>query len=75
MINYYTPKKRIKTRPYSILQADEEDTVVTIYNSGKVMFQGLGADIEASMWKDLESHFNDRDIKHFNFYSFVINLQ
>ena len=26
------------------------------------MFQGIGADIEANMWKDLESHFNNRNI-------------
>ena len=26
------------------------------------MFKGLGADIEANIWKNLESHFNDRNI-------------
>lgn len=53
MVNYYTPKKRIKTPQYSILQADEEDTVITIYNSGKVVFQGISADVDANMWKSL----------------------
>ena len=51
-----------KTPPYAVFQVKQYDCVITLYESGKVMFQGLGADIEASMWKDLESHFNDRDI-------------
>lgn len=53
MVKYYTPKKRMKTPQYSILQADEADSVVTIYESGKVMFQGISADVDANMWKDL----------------------
>ena len=48
--------------PYSIFQVKQYDCVITLYESGKVMFQGIGADIEANMWKDLESHFNKRDI-------------
>lgn len=48
--------------PYSIFQVKEYDCVITLYESGKVMFQGIGADIEANMWKDLESHYNNRNI-------------
>ena len=48
--------------PYSIFQVKDYDCVTTLYESGKVMFQGIGADIEANMWKDLESHFNNRNI-------------
>ena len=48
--------------PYSIFQVKQFDCVITLYESGKVMFQGIGADIEANMWKDLESHFNSRNI-------------
>ena len=48
--------------PYSVFQVKDYDCVITLYESGKVMFQGLGADIEANMWKDLESHFNNRNI-------------
>ena len=48
--------------PYSIFQVKDYDCVITLYESGKVMFQGIGADIEANMWKDLESHFNNRNI-------------
>ena len=50
MIEYYKDKLRDKTPPYAIFQAQEEDTIVTLYNSNKVMFQGLSADVDANMW-------------------------
>ena len=62
MIKYYQDKKRSKTPPYAIFQADEADTNITLYESGKVVFQGLSADIDANMWKDLERSWNNRDI-------------
>ena len=62
MIEYYDLLRRDKKPPYSIFQADEGGTVITLYESGKVMFQGISADIDANMWKDLESHFNNRNI-------------
>lgn len=62
MIYYYFDKRRDKTPPYAIFQADEADTIITLYESGKVMFQGLSADIDANMWKDLEKSLNNRNI-------------
>ena len=62
MIKYYQDKRRSKTPPYAIFQADEADTNITLYESGKVVFQGLSADIDANMWKDLERSWNNRDI-------------
>ncbi len=59
MIDYYFNKKRDKTPPYAIFQADEEDTVVTLYESGKVVFQGTSADIDASMWQTNSEHFTE----------------
>ena len=50
MIEYYKDKMRDKTIPYVIFQAEEEDTVITMYESGKVMFQGKSADVDAAMW-------------------------
>lgn len=50
MIEYYKDKKRDKEIPYVVFQAQEEDTVITMYESGKVMFQGTSADVDASMW-------------------------
>lgn len=53
MIAYYQDKKRDKVIPYVVLQADDLDTVVTIYESGKVMFQGKSADVDAAMWQEM----------------------
>ena len=50
MIEYYKDKVRDKKIPYVVFQAQEEDTVITMYESGKVMFQGTSADVDASMW-------------------------
>ena len=53
MITFYQDMYRDKTPPYAIFQADTGDTIVTLYNSGKAMFQGVGADIEASLWTSI----------------------
>ena len=50
MIEYYKDKRRDKVIPYVVFQAQEEDTVITMYESGKVMFQGVSADVDAAMW-------------------------
>lgn len=50
MIEYYKDKRRDKVIPYVIFQAQEEDTVITLYESGKAMFQGVSADVDAAMW-------------------------
>lgn len=57
-IEYFKDKKREKTPQYAIFQADEEDTVVTLYESGSIVFQGVSADVDANMWKELERHLN-----------------
>lgn len=62
MIDYYDLLRRDKKPPYSVFQAEEGGTIITLYESGKVMFQGISADIDANMWKDLESHYNNRNI-------------
>ncbi len=54
MIEYYKDKKRDKVIPYVVFQAEDEDTVITMYESGKVMFQGVSADVDASMWGMIE---------------------
>lgn len=58
MSEYFEDKKRLKTPPYAVFQADEADTVVTLYNSGKAVFQGISADIDANMWSQMERHLN-----------------
>ncbi len=54
LIDYYKDKKRDKQIPYAVFQAEEEDTVITLYESGKVMFQGVSADVDATMWKEID---------------------
>lgn len=54
LIKYYEDKKRDKVIPYVVFQAQDGDTVVTLYESGKVMFQGVSADIDANMWLDID---------------------
>lgn len=53
MNEFYKDIKRDKTPPYAIFQADTGDTIVTLYESGKAMFQGVSADIEAGMWESI----------------------
>lgn len=59
MNNYYEDIKREKTPPYAIFQADTGDTIVTLYESGKALFQGLSSDIEASMWERIQENKED----------------
>ncbi len=65
MIKYYQDLKRDKTPPYSIFQAEEGGTIITLYESGKAMFQGISADIDANIWIEMEKKLNNRviDIK------------
>ena len=73
MIEYYKDKKRDKVIPYVIFQAEEEDTVITMYESGKVMFQGKSADVDAAMWgvalentKEKQEEAKKADEKYYN---------
>ena len=50
MIEYFEDLKREKTPPYAVFQAKDGDTVVTLYESGKVVFQGLDADLCSDFW-------------------------
>lgn len=61
MIEYYKDKLRDKTPPYAIFQAQDMDTIVTMYTSGKVMFQGLSADIDANMWTELKENTTNKE--------------
>ena len=65
MSKFYEDKKRDKVIPYVVFQAQDGDTVITLYESGKVMFQGVSADIDANMWADIDgtSRVNTEKIK------------
>lgn len=62
IIDYYKDLRKEKTPPYAVFQAQEEDTTITLYESGKIMFQGTSADIDANIWIDLEKKLNKRVI-------------
>ena len=73
MIEYYKDKVRDKKIPYTIFQAQEEDTVITLYESGKAMFQGTSADVDAAMWgtvldntKEKQEEQKKKDAKYHN---------
>ena len=61
MIKYYKDKKRDKEIPYVVFQAVDEDTVITMYTSGKIMFQGTSADVDANMWKAMDGQSADEE--------------
>ena len=73
MIEYYKDKVRDKVIPYVVFQAQEEDTVITLYESGKCMFQGTSADVDAAMWgvalentKEKKEEKKKTDAKYYN---------
>jgi len=54
MCDYYDDIKREKTPQYAMFQADDGDTVVTLYTSGKAVFQGRDADLASQFWIETE---------------------
>ena len=54
MVDYFLDLKREKTPPYAVFQAQDGDTVVTMYESGKVVFQGRDADLASDFWIETE---------------------
>ena len=66
MAEYYEDKKREKTPPYAVFQACEGGTIITLYESGKVVFQGISADVDANLWREMEAHLNNGKIPEEN---------
>lgn len=63
IIEHYKDTFREKKPPYSVFQADDgAGTIVTMYESGKIMFQGVSADIDYAWWRDREKYLNKRNI-------------
>lgn len=50
LIEFYEELKREKTPQYAVFQAQDGDTVVTLYESGKIVFQGKDADLASDIW-------------------------
>ena len=62
IIEFYKDRFLEKKPPYSVFQVKDFDCVTTLYDSGKIMFQGIGADIEASYWIERERILNNRNV-------------
>lgn len=54
MKEFYEEMRRPKTPQYAEFQADDGDTVVTLYTSGKAVFQGVDADLSSEYWIETE---------------------
>lgn len=55
---FYEDLKRDFVPPYAIFQAKDGDTVVTLYESGKIVFQGKDADLASDFWVETEKLIN-----------------
>lgn len=62
IIKFYEDRFLDKKPPYSVFQVKDIDCVITLYESGKIMFQGISADIEASYWIEQERITNNRNV-------------
>ncbi len=54
MLEFYEELRREKTPQYALFQADDGETVVTLYESGKAVFQGKDADLASDYWIETE---------------------
>ncbi|MBR3161866.1 MAG: ribonuclease HIII [Bacilli bacterium] len=54
MLDFFNDLKKPITPPYAIFQAKDGDTTVTLYESGKAVFQGLDADLASDFWIETE---------------------
>ena len=54
MVDFFADMVREKTPPYAVFQAQDGDTVVTLYESGKAVFQGKDADLASDFWIETE---------------------
>ena len=63
VIEFYKDRALEKHPPYSVFQVKDYVCVITLYESGKLIFQGIGADIEASYWMEEERILNKRDLQ------------
>ncbi len=62
IIEHYKDTQKSNKPPYSVFQSEDCGTVVTLYESGKIMFQGVSADVDYALWRDREAFLNKRDI-------------
>ena len=54
MLDFFNDLRKPVTPPYAVFQAKDGDTTVTLYESGKAVFQGLDADLASDFWIETE---------------------
>ena len=64
LMNFYKNYELPKKPPYSLFAAKNYDVSITLYESGKVMFQGIGADIEASIWQNMQAKLTGKAVEN-----------
>ena len=74
VINHYAAVKITRNAPGVIFAAKMPDTSITAYKSGKVLFQGAGAEREAARWGTPKCYNNHRLLKAISFPSNFANL-
>lgn len=62
LIAFYEDLRRDKTPQYAVFQAQDGDTVVTLYESGKIVFQGRDADLASDIWVATEK-MNNKNVE------------
>ncbi len=62
MGDFYFDYRKSKTPPYAKWCANNGKCVITLYESGKIVFQGQEAKEEAKIWIERELNLNNRDI-------------
>lgn len=55
---FYEDLRRDKTPAYALFQAQDGESVVTLYESGKIVFQGKDADLASDFWIATEKQVN-----------------
>ena len=53
-MHHYASSKVVRNAPGVVFAAKLPDTAITAYKSGKVLFQGAGAEREAARWGNAE---------------------
>ena len=62
LIAFYEDLRRDKTPQYAVFQAQDGDTVVTLYEPGKIVFQGRDADLASDIWVATEK-MNNKNVE------------
>ncbi|MBE1554463.1 ribonuclease HIII [Sporosarcina limicola] len=63
VMGHYAASKVTRNAPGVVFAAKLDDTAITVYKSGKVLFQGAGAEREASRWGITEGKLSPEKVK------------